>query len=317
MKAVYLVRNAGIASRTPAGWESSIVSPRNGGGYTEEDISEMASATALVVGLDGLPAEVFDRAKGLRLVQRLGVGYCNIDLEAARRHGVPVCNMPDFNAATVAEHTLMLVLALQRRVFDATLWMKAGRWPTNELVGAGIFELAGKTVGLVGFGAIGRAVARRALAFDARICYYDRKGPDPEAHPEPDAVRTTLADVLSRSDIVSIHVPLTPLTRRMIGSAELSTMKPGALLINTARGAIVDEAALADALKTKRLAGAGLDVFEDEPLGPHHPLRNCPNTLLTPHLAGQTREAMERMAAAMVDNLQRVARGDEPRYRVV
>jgi phosphoglycerate dehydrogenase-like enzyme len=250
---------------------------------------------------------VFAAAKRLKLVQRLGRGHSNVDLEAAARRGVPVAAMPDFNAGTVAEHAVMLMLALLRGVFDSTLLMKAGRWPVREVVSQGVFDLAGRTVGVVGLGAIGQAVATRLLAFDTRVLYTDAvvEGAD-------DYETVPLERLLREADVVTLHVPLTAEARGMIGRQELGWMKPTALLVNTARGALLDEMALAEALQQGRIAGAGLDVFADEPLDPGHPLRRCPNVLLTPHTAGQTREAMERMVAMMLANIERVVRGEEP-----
>jgi glyoxylate reductase len=207
----------------------------------------------------------------------------------------------------------MLVLALLRRVFEATLLMKAGRWPVREVVGGGNFDLQGRTVGLVGLGAIGCAVAARLKAFDARVIYYDQRD-DANAGPELEA--TSLERLLRESDIVSLHIPLTAETQGLIGRREIATMKRSALLINTARGALIDEVALADALQRGAIAGAGLDVFSGEPLDPKHPLRRCRNALLTPHTAGQTREAMERMVAMMLENMHRVCRGEEPLHIV-
>jgi phosphoglycerate dehydrogenase-like enzyme len=229
---------------------------------------------------------------------------------------VPVCNLPDFNAATVAEHTLMLILALLRRVFDSTLLMKAGRWPPSAIAAQGVFDLRGKTLGVIGLGAIGREVAKRAKAFEVDLCYYDQRRSPPALEAELGGSLIPLSDLLRRSDIVTIHLPLTPATFRLIGRAELHQMKRTALLINTARGAVVDEEALAEALGQGVIAGAGLDVFAEEPLDPRHRFRRCPNVLLTPHTAGQTREAIERIVATMLENIERVVRGEEPRYRV-
>jgi phosphoglycerate dehydrogenase-like enzyme len=307
MKVVYLLRHPGITSRTPEGWQSAVIASSSGA-YAEEDLAEVEDADVFVVGLEPVDDRLLARAPRLRLIQRLGRGYCNIDLEAASRRGIPVCGMPDFNAGTVAEHTLMLILALLRRVFESTLLMKAGRWPVTDVIGNGVFDLAGKTVGIVGYGAIGGAVAERVLAFDADVCIHD---------PRPDAIPTELDalpldDLLRRSDIVTLHVPLTAGSRGMIGRRELGLMKPAALFVNTARGALVDEVALAEALASGAIAGAGIDVFAEEPLDPAHPLRRCPNLLLTPHTAGQTREAMERMVGMMLDNLGRFERGEAP-----
>jgi phosphoglycerate dehydrogenase-like enzyme len=309
VKIVYLLKNPGIASSTPEGWESAVISSGVDGGYTEDDLHEVEDADFLAVGLEPVGDEILERAPRLKLVQRLGRGHNNIDVDAASRRGVPVCSMPDFNAATVAEHTLMLVLALLRRVFESTLLMKAGRWPVREVVGSGIFDLQGKIVGLVGLGAIGRAVAARLKGFDARVLYYDLRD---DAETDLELETASLERLLGDSDIVSLHIPLTAETHGLIGRQEIATMKRSALLINTARGALIDEAALVDALQRGTIAGAALDVFSEEPLDPSHPLRRCRNALLTPHTAGQTREAMERMVAMMLENMQRVCRGEEP-----
>ncbi len=314
MKIVYLLQNAGIASRTPSGWEAAVIRPSADGTYAAEDLEQVADADFLVVGLEPVDELVLSRAKRLKLIQRLGVGFDRIDLEAAERRRIPVCYMPDFNAASVAEHTIMLALALLRQIFQSTLLMKAGQWPTAAVAHAGLFDLQGKTLGLIGYGAIGRAVAERARAFDARILYHDSRGGRTGAANHARYVE--LDELLGEADIVSLHVPLTPQTERLIGRRELGRMKRTAFLINTARGAVTDETALAEALDEGVIAGAGVDVFADEPLDPRHPLRRCKNILLTPHTAGQTREAMERMVTMMLENIERVMRGEEPRYLV-
>jgi phosphoglycerate dehydrogenase-like enzyme len=309
VKIVYLLRNPGIEGSTPQGWESAVISLGADGRYSDHDLREVEDADFLVVGLEPVSEEILDRAPGLKLVQRLGRGYNNVDVEAAFRRGIPVSCIPDFNAATVAEHTLMLILGLLRRVFESTLLMKAGRWPVRDVVGQGLFDLHGKVVGLVGLGAIGREVAVRARAFDAQVRYHDRRN---GAGADLGLEAASLEQLLHDADVVSLHVPLTAETRGLIGRREISMMKSGSVLINTARGALVDEAALAEALERGAIAGAALDVFSDEPLDPSHPLRRCPNTLLTPHTAGQTREAMDRMVTLMIENIQRVCRGEEP-----
>ena len=311
MKVVYLLQNPGITSATPEGWRSAVIAASDGA-YRNEDLVEVEDADVLVVGLEPVDETLLSRAPRLRLIQRLGRGDNNIDLDEAARRGIPVCGMPDFNAASVAEHTVMLTLALFRRVFESTLLMKAGRWPVIEVVSQGLFDLAGKTVGIVGYGAIGRAVAARMRSFEAAVCVHDS---EPERAGEGGEV-ASLDELLQRADVVTLHVPLTPENEGMIGERELALMKPTAVLINTARGALVDELALANALTSGAIAGAGVDVYSDEPLPPKHPLRRCPNILLTPHTAGQTREAMERMVELMLENLHRVERG-EPLHNVL
>jgi phosphoglycerate dehydrogenase-like enzyme len=313
VKVVYFVRNPGIAGRTPPTWRHAVVSPDDQGGFPPERLDEVGDADVLVAGLDPVDDHLLARAPGLKLIQRLGVGHDSVDLEAAARRGVPVANVPDYNSGAVAEHTLMLALALLRRVFEASLLMKAGRWPIAHITARGVYGLEGRTLGLLGFGAIGRAVAARAEPFGVHVLYWDRRRPADGLH---GAEPATLDELLAQSDVVSLHLPLTPRTRTILDRRRLAAMKPGALLINTARGALVDEEALAEALSAGRLAGAGLDVFAREPLDPRHPLRHCPNVLLTPHLAGQTREAMERAVEAVHENLARVKRGKDPRDRV-
>jgi phosphoglycerate dehydrogenase-like enzyme len=312
MKVVYLVKHTGIATRTPPEWEHAVAAARPDGSYAPSDLELMADADVLVVGLEPVGAEVLGGADRLRLVQRLGVGCDNVDLDAAARRGVPVCNMPDFNAGAVAEHTLMLVLALLRRVFDSTILMRAGHWPAGALVSKGVYDLQGRTLGLLGFGSIGRAVAERARPFGVQALYWDQRAPAETYGAAP----AGFDELLARSDVLSLHLPLTPRTRGLLGPNELAAMKPTALLVNTARGGLVDEHGLAAALERGDLAGAALDVFDTEPLDARHPLRRCPNVLLTPHLAGQTREAMERMVGALLENLARIERGQDLLYRV-
>lgn len=305
MKVVYLLQNPGIRNMTPAGWRSAVIAS-SGGTYRSEELVEVEDADAFVVGLEPVDEKLLARAGRLRLIQRLGRGYDNIDVDAASRRGIAVCTTPDFNAESVAEHTVMLTLALLRRVFESTLLMKAGRWPVAEVVGRGIFDLAGKTVGIVGYGAIGRAVAHRMQTFGANLFVHDS---DPRTT-DDDVDVADLTELLRRADVVTLHVPLTPATGGLIGERELGLMKPTAYLVNTARGAVVDELALANALTAGSIAGAGIDVYSDEPLHPQHPLRRCPNVLLTPHTAGQTREAMERMVGFMLENLRRLELGE-------
>jgi phosphoglycerate dehydrogenase-like enzyme len=316
MKVVYFLKNPGIASRTPEGWRSAVISAQPDGSYSQEALNEVVDADFIVVGLEPVTDEIFSRTKKLKLVQRIGVGFDNIDLDAANSYGIPVCNMPDFNAGTVAEHTIMLMLAVLRRVFESTLLMKAGKWPVSSVTQQGIFDLQGKTVGSIGFGLIGQAVAKRIKPFEVDFRYYDKRRIPASFELELGVSYASLEEVLKSSDIVTIHLPHTPETNHLIGRAELGKIKRTAILVNTARGAIVDEEALAEALQNGTIAGAGLDVYSEEPPDPRHPLRRCPNVVLTPHLAGQTREAMERMVSMMLENMQRLVRDEMPLYQV-
>ena len=236
-------------------------------------------------------AEVLARARRLRVIGRPGAGVDNIDLDAATQAGVLVMNTPGRNSIAAAEHTIMLMLAALRKFFPACTAMKNRTWDRRSFLGR---ELAGKTVGLIGFGRIGMEVARRLSVFDCAVLAYDPYVP--ESIPRDMGVALTdLDDLLARSDLVSLHAPGTPETRRLMDERRLQRMRPGAVLINCARGELVDEQALLDALNQGRLAGAALDVFATEP-PLDWSLVEHPRVIATPHLGGATLEAQERVA---------------------
>lgn len=256
---------------------------------------------------------LLDRADRLVAVGRLGVGLDNIDVEACRARNIGVFPATGANDTAVAEYVIAGVLLLLRGAYGATSEVAAGRWPRERLIG---LEAAGRTLGLVGFGAIARAVARRAQALDMTVIAFDPfvAAGDP-VWERTGVARTELDDLLTRSDVVSLHTPLTAHTRRLLDAAALGRMKPGAVLINAARGGIVDEPALADALRRDHLRGALLDVFETEPLGPDSPFSDLANVVLTPHIAGVTVESNRRASAVTADNIRRAltasAQGEE------
>ena len=258
--------------------------------------------------------EFFRSATKLRLVQLLSAGYDHVDIEAARKAKVPVSNNGGANAIAVAEHTIMLMLAVYKRIVRFHNDVVAGKWRAGNPSDSRVYELAGKTLGIVGLGNIGKKVARRAAAFDMKIQYYDivRLNEDQE-----DALGARFAlfeELLRSSDVLSLHVPLTDGTRRMMGAREFALMKPGAILVNTCRGPVVDEDALHRALTQRQIAGAGLDVFVEEPPKPNHPLFALPNVTLSPHSAGPTWENWTARFRNGFDNIQRVAAGDKPRW---
>jgi glyoxylate reductase len=259
------------------------------------DRSALAGAEGLVtVPGDTVDAALLDAAgPQLRVVAQHAVGFDNVDLEAATERGVVVTNTPDVLTAATAEFTLALLLALVRRVAEGDRLVRAGgpwSWEPTAMLGTG---LAGKTLGLVGRGRIGGEVARLAGAFGMRVVHTSRSGGLP------------LAQLLSEADVVSLHVPLTAETRHLIDAAALERMGPQALLVNTTRGPVVDESALADALEAGTIAGAALDVFEREPeVEPR--LLSLPNVVLTPHVASATVEAREAMGMLCVDALRAV-----------
>jgi glyoxylate reductase len=252
----------------------------------------------------------------LRIIAQYAVGFDNIDVECATRHGVYVTNTPGVLTEAVADLTWALILAAARRIVEADRYVRSGEWYRGgtawhpELMLG--MELSGKTLGIIGFGRIGRAVARRAKGFNMRVIYYDIVRAPEDVEREIGARYVDLETLLRESDIVSIHVPLTPETRHMIGERELRMMKRTAILVNTARGAVVDTQALVKALKEGWIAAAALDVFEEEPLPPDHPLTKLPNVVLVPHIGSATRETRERMACLVLENLLAFRDGKEP-----
>lgn len=296
-------------SLTPPGFELVVADPGTPGFYQAAADAEYYLGLARQMG-----GEFFRSAPKLRLVQLLSAGYDRVDVEAARKAGVPVANNGGANAIAVAEHTLMLMLAVLKRLVRFHNDVVAGRWRVGDFAEARVYELAGKTLGIVGLGNIGKKVARRAAAFDMDVHYYDiaRLTEDQE---DALGVRfVLLAELLRTSDVVSLHVPLDDTTRSMLGPRELALMKPSAILINTCRGPVVDEAALHRALTQGQIAAAGLDVMVEEPPAPAHPLLALPNVTLTPHTAGPTWENWTARFRNGFDNIQRVAAGRPPRW---
>src|SRR5262245_27472676 len=258
------------------------------------------TVAAIVTLTDRIDADVLDSARSLKIIANYAVGYNNIDVDAARQRGIIVTNTPDVLTDATADLTWALILASARRVIEGDHLVRSGLWtgwtPT-QLLGASV---AGRTLGIVGMGRIGQAVAHRAAGFDMKVTYWSHRPVD--GRPGAAAWEfLTLPALLAGSDIVSIHVPLTQETRHLIGRPELAQMRRSAILINTARGPIVDESALVDALTNGQIGGAGLDVFEDEPrLYPQ--LASLPQVVLLPHLGSATMETRVKMGMMCVSN---------------
>jgi phosphoglycerate dehydrogenase-like enzyme len=260
----------------------------------------------------GMGADFYRAAPRLKLIQLISAGYDRLDVEAARQARVPVANNGGANSVAVAEHTMMLILAVYKRLAWQHHNVVAGKWRLGDLGEQRVYELAGKTLGIVGLGTIGKKVARRAPAFDMKVQYYDivRLSEDQE---DALGVRFTLfPELLRTSDVVSLHVPLNAATRNMMGAREFTLMKDTAILINTCRGPVVDEAALHQALTTRQIAGAGLDVMAQEPPVTDHPLFKLDNVTITPHMAGPTWENWAKAFRNGFDNIERVAAGRAP-----
>jgi D-3-phosphoglycerate dehydrogenase len=269
------------------------------------------SADALLCAAITVGADLIEPARRLRVVTKLGTGVDNIDIAAATEHGVAVTNVPGFSTDDVAEHTIALILACAKKVPHLDRAAREGDWDVRLRTRQD--TVAGKTLGLVGFGKIGRAVARLATALGMHVLAYDplvdQKDMLSFGQVEPAA---SLQALLSRADFVSLHVPLTPDTHHLIAARELSLMEPTAYLINCARGALVDEAALVEAVTSATIAGAGLDVLEEEPPRPGTPVLNCPNVVLTPHCAAHTDRALGLLRRTALRSILQALRGEWP-----
>jgi phosphoglycerate dehydrogenase-like enzyme len=256
---------------------------------------------------------VFEKAPGLKGIIAYGAGYDHIDVREAARRGIQVCNCRGENAQAVAELTFGLLLALARKIHCADSYIRAGRWKRAESSSLPLWctgrELWKKTLGIIGLGQIGSRVARIAQGFEMRGLAYD---PWRDADNLPGVQRMPLESLLSESDIVTLHVPLTPQTEKMIDATNFSRMKRGVLLVNTSRGRVIEERALIDALKTGRIAGAALDVFEEEPISKEHPLSQLPNVILSPHMGAMTQEAGLRLSRAVTRQVEDLLAGRKP-----
>lgn len=276
----------------------------------DERLAELLPDTEVIWHvLRPLTAADMDRAPKLRLIQKLGTGVNTIDLDAAAERGIAVANMPGRNAQAVAETSLLLTLAALRKVvaFDARTRRGEG-WPADRALVGG--ELAGRTVGLLGGGEIAGLLRGMLEAVGATVLFTSRT-------PRPDPAWRELDDLLRASDVVSVHVPLTDETRHLLDAERFALLPEGAIVVNTARGAVIDEAALIAALQSGRLGGAGLDVFEEEPVDPGNPLLAMDNVVVMPHVAWLTGETWERYFAVAVENCRRLMRGDDLLHRVV
>lgn len=276
-----------------SGWEIVVSNPK-------EYEPHLAGCEALLVrSAVKVNASVLSKAPKLRVIGRAGVGVDNVDLNAATEAGVLVMNTPGGNAVSVAEHTLALMLSMARMVPEANASTRSGKWEKKKFLGN---ELRGKTLGVVGLGNIGQEVVRRALPFEMRIV-----GSDPYVNPQVAAgLGVELVDLdtlFSQSDYISLHVALTPETKQLVNAASIAKMKNGVRLVNCARGELIDQAALSDALSSGKVAGAGLDVFDPEPPTAGDPILGAPNLLATPHIAGSTEEAQEIVGIRIVDQL--------------
>ncbi len=273
----------------------------------EELPVRIADADVVLCNKVLMTAEVMAAAPKLKYIGLCATGYNNVDVAYARAHGITVCNVPSYSTDAVAQHTFAFILALYNRVADYNATVASGDWvrsPVFSYFPLPIAELAGKTIGIVGYGAIGRRVADIAKAFGLTVLVYTRRPCG-----DPTVEQVSLDDLLSRADIVTLHCPLNEQSAGMMDAAAFARMKRGALFINTARGPLVDEAALREALDSGHLGGAGLDVLCREPMAADCPLLGAPRCLITPHVAWAGRETRERLVAQVADNVRAFQNG--------
>lgn len=293
-----------------AGLNVSYSRTQDRGGDLDAMAEAISGAAAVIAGTEPLSAAAIEAARELKVIARTGVGYDNVDVAAARARGVAVCTTPGANADSVAELALGLMIDCARRISESARQVLEGTWQQRSG-----YELKGATLGIVGLGGIGRRLAVLARAFGMTVIAYDTYFDEAFAASH-EVSRCSLADLLATSDFVSLHTALTPETRHLIDAAALAMMKPTAILVNTARGGIVDEGALAEALHGGTIGGAALDVLETEPPAADHPLRTAPGCVITPHIAGATFQARARSGALAASQVIEYLRGGQLQHEV-
>jgi len=280
---------------------------------TKEQLLEAVKKADGVISVlsDPLDKEVLDAAPNLKVISQLAVGFNNIDVQEATKRSVRVTNTPDVLTNATADLTFALLLAASRKLSAASAEVREGKWQSWSLLQLAGKELSGSTIGILGFGRIGQAVARRAKGFDMNVIYWNRSK-KPEAEQAIGATYHELEEVLKQADFLVIMLPFAPELKYLIGAEELALMKEDAILVNTARGGLVDEVALYEALKNNKLGAAGLDVFEQEPVPTDHPLLSLPNVEVAPHIGSSTVATRMEMADLTVRNLLAVLDGKDP-----
>jgi glyoxylate reductase len=296
-----------LIEQTPKGFELWFWNEMD----THVRAEKITRADYLLVAAQKLSEDTISLASNAKLIQKTGIGVDNIDTDSASKLGLPVCNTPGANATGVSELTILLILALYRKLPYINEATKSGKWLMWELRPSS-YEMQGKTHGFIGFGNIGRETAKRSKAFGTEIIYFDKFRLTEEEEKDLGVRYSSLEDVIIKSDIISLHVPLLPETKGLLGEKELKMMKKNAVIINVARGGVVDENALYDALKSKIIAGAGIDVWESEPTNPNHPLFSLENIIASPHIGAGTRDTLTRVVQNAFDNIRRVELGESP-----
>jgi phosphoglycerate dehydrogenase-like enzyme len=274
--------------------------------------ARLVSQSDMLLCVSPVTEQMIASAPRLRLIHKWGIGVDKIDLDAADRHGVYVAITAGANASVIAEHAVLLMLAVLRRLTVADRSVREGKWSAAELRPKSR-QMAGKTVGIIGFGNIGRAVAELLRGFNTTLLYYDPSGTIGQTDPATTARCVRMDELLATSDIITLHCPGGPANRHLLNRTAIAAMKPGSIIVNAARGELVAEEALVEALASGHLLGAGLDTFEHEPLSPQSKLRLLDSVVLTPHAAGSVLDHVEPMAVHAFDNMVRLLRGELPR----
>ena len=316
MKIAFLAKaRPDLAALIPKGLAHVILQAGPGGVWDDAARDAVADVDAFVVSMEPVNAQILAAAPRLKIVQRLGVGYETLDLAALAERGIPACNIEGVNKEAVAEHGLTLILALAKQLLEADRSTRSGRWLDARLLTQRTWELKGKTLGIFGLGNTGSELAKRARAFGMSVVYNDIRAIDPTRVQRLGARYLEKDALLATADIVSLNVDLNETSRHLINAAALKRMQPHALLVCCARGGVLDERALRHALEAGWIAGAGIDVFETEPILPDNPLLGAPNTVLTSHVAGVTDETTRRIFDWALDNVRTVLeRGEKPRW---
>ena len=320
MNIAYFMKNeADIAKLAPGDFKWIKISSRPDGTYAPEDLAKLANVEALLVWSELITPAVLAAAPKLKIIQRFGAGFDVLApvLELTRERRIPCCNVEGVNKVAVGEHGMLLMLAVARQLNIMQEHTRAARWPRELHPEIPLFELDGKTLGIVGLGNTGMELAKRAKAFNMRILYNDVRTLDPALVKSVDASFREKDALFREADVISINTDLNPASRTMIDARTIGLMKRTAVVICCARGGIVDEAALHDALNSGRIAGAGLDVYSPEPIRADNPLLNAKNCVLTPHIAGVVRESIARSYDWAHENVRRVLQRSEPPKWVV
>jgi phosphoglycerate dehydrogenase-like enzyme len=318
VKIAYLASNRPdfIAKITDYTGEAPLMIAANAEGiYDEADLARIGDADALMVANEPVTEQLLRACSKVKIVQRFGVGYEKLDLEAAAKLGIPCCNVAGVNRDAVADHGMALIAALVRNIVPANELTKQVQWGEARMIFASSIELRGKTLGIFGLGNTGYELARRARGFGMEVAYNDIREIEAAVVEDVGARQMEKDEMLAVSDVVSINVNFNPTAAGMIDAQAISLMKPGAYLVCCARGGIIDEQALADALNSGRLAGAGIDVYAEEPFPSDNPLLTAKNMVMTPHMAGASVESSQRNYDWAYDNVRRVVeKGEKPRF---